>query len=77
MGTRAIQYNTNLDSTYKTLGSPINYIQDMVVGEDLHLYVLFNDPTHRKVGTVVRTDKVKNDDDVVIITKLTDNTGAT
>lgn len=41
-----IKYNTN--SSYTSIGNPINYIENMVVRpSDFHLFVLFNDPTHR------------------------------
>lgn len=40
-----VTYNTNSTSS---IGSPINYIQDMRVRpDDFHLLVLFNDKTHR------------------------------
>ena len=41
-----VKYNTERTNTF--IGDPINYVYDMVVRDsDLHLLVLFNDPTHR------------------------------
>lgn len=45
-----VTYNTDTENPVP-IGSPINYIQDMVVRtNDWHLLVLYNDPTHRKTA---------------------------
>lgn len=54
-----IQIKYNTENTISPIGSPINYVKDMVVrSTDYHLLVLFNDPTHRAVGA----DLVDNHD---------------
>lgn len=43
-----VQYNTDEEDVYHSIGDSINYIADMVVRTtDWHLLVLYSDPTHR------------------------------
>lgn len=59
----AITYNINPDGTESPqidfIGDPVNYIQDMVLVNDVtkpyngHLLVLFNDPIHRPTSTQI------------------------
>lgn len=45
---RDIKVTSNLDDAVpQSLGSPINYIQDIIVTADMHLCVLYNDKNHR------------------------------
>lgn len=54
-----VLYNT--DSTAKQIGTSINYVQDMVVRpSDWHLFVLFDDITHRATANTLTKDIVKN-----------------
>ena len=59
----AVTYNINSNGTASPqttfIGSPVNYIQDMVLVNDVtkpyngHLLVLFNDPTHRPTSAQI------------------------